>query len=77
MSTEPSHQRVYINGQEREVTVGQSLADALHATMDIDPLYAKGVAVAVNDKVIRREDWKDVFLEPEDRVEVITAQQGG
>jgi sulfur carrier protein len=45
--------------------------------LDIDPDDATGVAVALNESVIRRQDWEDVTLSEEDTVEVIQAQQGG
>jgi len=37
----------------------------------------KGVAVAVNDAVVAREQWSDYRLNAEDRVEIIRATQGG
>lgn len=36
-----------------------------------------GIAVAVNDTVVRRSDWKQTELADGDHVEVITAMQGG
>ncbi|NNF57679.1 MAG: sulfur carrier protein ThiS [Rhodothermaceae bacterium] len=36
-----------------------------------------GIAVAVNDAVVRRADWAITALADEDRVEIITASQGG
>jgi sulfur carrier protein len=69
-------QQVTINGEGRSIPVGSNLEDALR-TLDIDPLYAKGIAVAVNDEVVRKPEWKDVQLAAGDRVEVITARQGG
>lgn len=68
---------IVINGESKDVAIGATLADTLHQQLDIDPLHARGVAVAVNDEVVRREDWQDVLLEAGDRVEVITARQGG
>lgn len=37
----------------------------------------QGIAVAVNENVIPRRDWPTHRLEEGDRVEVITAMQGG
>jgi sulfur carrier protein len=73
--TQDTHQ-VTINGESRAIPIGANLEDALRS-MDIDPLYAKGIAVAVNDTVVRKPEWKDVQLAAGDRVEVITARQGG
>ncbi|MGE3801289.1 MAG: sulfur carrier protein ThiS [Candidatus Kapaibacterium sp.] len=36
-----------------------------------------GIAVAVNDTVVRRSDWEKTELADGDHVEVITAMQGG
>lgn len=77
MAISPQKQQVIINGEPHEVAIGTTLADALYQRLDVDPLHARGVAVAVNDEVVRREDWQDVHLEAGDRVEVITARQGG
>lgn len=37
----------------------------------------RGVAVAVNGEVVRRADWPAHHLADGDRVEVLTAAQGG
>jgi sulfur carrier protein len=37
----------------------------------------RGIAVAVNGEVVPRSAWDDTGLEPGDRVEVLTAAQGG
>lgn len=67
---------ITVNGDVREVPVGYALTEVLR-DLDIDPDYATGVAVAVNNEVIPREAWDDVTLEVDDTVEVIQAQQGG
>jgi sulfur carrier protein len=36
-----------------------------------------GRAVAVNGEIVPRSQWAEVVLAPEDRVEVLTAAQGG
>jgi sulfur carrier protein len=36
-----------------------------------------GIAVARNGEVIRRTDWAATTLEDGDRVEIVTARQGG
>lgn len=77
MPATPQTHQVHINGDVVDMPIGTTLADAMHQHLDIDPMHARGVAVAVNDEVVRREDWQDVLLEAGDRVEVITARQGG
>ncbi|WP_134088927.1 sulfur carrier protein ThiS [Olivibacter sp. XZL3] len=37
----------------------------------------KGVAIAVNDCVVRKSDWEVFQIHPGDRITVITAAQGG
>ena len=37
----------------------------------------KGVAVAVNDEVVPRSRWDATALRDHDRVEILTASQGG
>ena len=67
---------VTLNGEARHVPPGTTLADALRTT-GVDPEHARGVAAAVNDEVRRRQDWSATVLQPGDRVEVVTARQGG
>lgn len=37
----------------------------------------KGMAVAINDKVIKRENWSSIKLISNDKVTIIRATQGG
>lgn len=37
----------------------------------------KGVAVAVNDSVVPKDQWENYQLEEEDHIEIIRATQGG
>jgi sulfur carrier protein len=65
--------RLWLNGAEREMPDGATLADAL-ATLGVP---ASGVAVAVDDDVVPRADWAGYPLHDGARVEVLTAVQGG
>lgn len=76
MSTQAIPYRITVNDTRREVPAGATLADLLRQ-MEIDPAQARGIAVAVNDEVVRRQAWPETRLAPDDRVEVITARQGG
>ena len=67
---------ITVNGEERNVSPRYPLTDLLQ-DLDIDPAEASGIAVAINESVIRQTDWEDVTLANDDTVEVITAQQGG
>lgn len=53
-----------------------SLASVL-AQFGVDVAAARGVAVAVNDEIVRKKDWATHTLQPDDRVEIVTARQGG
>ncbi|WP_155346966.1 sulfur carrier protein ThiS [Acrocarpospora pleiomorpha] len=65
--------RVTINGSGHELPEGASVAHAVLALTG----QTRGVAVAVNDEVVRRGAWDATALADGDRVEVLTAVQGG
>ena len=64
---------VYVNGEERVVTPDTTL-DLLVTTLTTAP---KGVAAALNETVVPRTQWPATALSEGDRVEVLTAVQGG
>lgn len=64
-----------VNGDPREVPDALTVR-ALLAHLGRDP-EQPGVAVAVGDRVVRRADWDQTPLRDGDRVEIITAAQGG
>ncbi|GHF37983.1 sulfur carrier protein ThiS [Streptomyces sp. NRRL_ISP-5395] len=64
---------VSVNGEARAVVAGTAL-DALVAT--VTPARS-GVAVAVNESVVPRGRWAATTLSEGDRVEILTAVQGG
>ena len=66
--------QVALNGSRREVADGTTVADAVALLLGDRP--ARGVAVAVDDDVVCRDDW-DTVLADGQRVEVIAAVQGG
>lgn len=66
---------VTVNGEPRPVPDGLSV-EALLRHVGRDPAVP-GVAVAVGDRVVRRADWPATPVSDGDRVEVITAAQGG
>ena len=65
---------VSVNGTVREVADDATVADAVALLLGDRP--ARGVAVAVDDDVVCRDDW-DTALVAGQRVEVIAAVQGG
>ncbi|AJZ85301.1 MULTISPECIES: sulfur carrier protein ThiS [Streptomyces] len=64
---------VSVNGEPREVPDGTTL-DRVVATLTQAP---SGVAAAVNETVVPRTQWPATPLGDGDRVEVLTAVQGG
>ncbi len=68
--------QITINGEAQEVAAATKLVDVLRGR-GLDPEAARGIAVAVNDEVVRRESWQDVAVAPGDRIEIVTAQAGG
>ena len=65
--------RVIVNGESREVAEGVSLADVVAQLTDAP----RGIAVAVNAAVVPRGGWTATSLTDDDRIEVLTAVQGG
>ncbi|MGS2640524.1 MULTISPECIES: sulfur carrier protein ThiS [unclassified Streptosporangium] len=64
---------VTINGAAHELPSGATVAQAVRRLTDV----RSGVAVAVNDEVVSRGAWESTALAEADRVEVLTAVQGG
>ena len=67
--------QVTVNGEPRPVPDGLTV-EALLRHVGRDPAVP-GVAVALGDRVVRRLDWPTTPVSDGDRVEVITAAQGG
>lgn len=65
--------KVMINGAAREIPDGTTVAQAVRSLTEA----TTGVAVAVNDEVVTRGTWETTVLRERDRVEVLTAVQGG
>ncbi|MFE4668535.1 sulfur carrier protein ThiS [Streptomyces sp. NPDC056716] len=64
---------ISVNGEPREVAHGTAL-DALVRALTPAP---SGVAAALNETVVPRGQWPRTTLAEGDRVEVLTAVQGG
>ena len=64
---------VILNGTERELAEGATLADVL-ALLDAPD---RGVAVAIDAEVVPRGEWDAITLREGARVEVVQAVQGG
>jgi sulfur carrier protein len=64
---------VLVNGARRDIPYGSTL-DQLVAGLTSAP---SGVAAAVNEAVVPRGQWQGTRLAEGDRIEVLTAVQGG
>ncbi|MEU8032542.1 sulfur carrier protein ThiS [Streptomyces sp. NPDC049099] len=64
---------ISVNGERREIVPGTAL-DTVVRSLVAAP---SGVAAAVNETVVPRAQWAATALAEGDRVEVLTAVQGG
>lgn len=67
--------KVTINGVRTMLEDGASVTDAVGRVL-ADPAR-RGIAVAVNGEVVPRAEWPSTGLSAGDRVEVLSAAQGG
>lgn len=64
---------ISVNGEGREVGPGTGLDTVVRSVTTA----ASGVAAALNETVVPRGQWPSTPLSEGDRVEVLTAVQGG
>ena len=64
---------VRINKEEYPLPQASSLEDMLHTLQ----VAEEGIAIAVNQQVIKRSEWSEWELKPNDDVLIIKATQGG
>jgi sulfur carrier protein len=64
---------VLVNGAAEQVESGTTVADVVNRWAR-SPV---GVAVAVNEAVVTRTEWPCTALAQGDRIEILTAVQGG
>lgn len=65
--------RVRVNGEDRELAEGVSVASLL----DSMSLEVNGIAVALNMEIVRRGEYGDTQLSDGDEVEIVRAVGGG
>lgn len=65
--------KVQLNGANHVLSDDASVADVVSALTTPE----RGVAVALNGEVVPRTKWRSTRLSEGDRVEVLTAMQGG
>lgn len=64
---------IHINGELREIEEHTSLPELI-ATLKLKP---EQVAIELNQKVVRRVQWKSTVLQADDRVEIVHFVGGG
>ena len=64
---------VWVNGTATDVAPGQSVAELIAEYSD----RTTGIAVAVNQNVLTKDEWTRTALQAGDRVEIVSATQGG
>ena len=72
--TDSPRTTIVVNGTDREVPAGTTVADLVDELVPGDPT---GTAVAVDGDVVRRAEWSATDLDDGVRVEVLRAVQGG
>lgn len=64
---------IVVNGSPQTLVGGQTVADLVAGTV----ASPRGVAVAVNGEIVPRSTWGGHVLLDGDRVELLSAHQGG
>lgn len=66
--------KILLNGEEVKIEMGETLMTLLEKKELTDQ---KGIAVALNDKVIPKKNWEDYLLASGDKITLIMATAGG
>ena len=65
--------QITVNGKSRQAADELDLAELVREISD----RSTGIAVARNGEVVPRGSWSDTAVRPDDRIDVVTAVQGG
>ena len=66
--------KVTINDEVKDITAGKSVSELV---AEIYPDKKGGIAVAVNDKIVRKLDWEAHIINEGDSIVIINAAYGG
>jgi sulfur carrier protein len=69
----PTTMQFIVNGQVQQAGMHTTVAELVLEVSD----RQSGIAVALNGEVVPRSTWSDVMVRDGDRVDVVTAVQGG
>ena len=64
---------IQVNGEEKEIESGATLADLLNAL----GVAVEGLAVAINMEIVRRGEYASTKFSEGDEVEIVRAVGGG
>lgn len=65
--------KIFLNSKEFEAKNGTNLADFIATVSD----SKRGFALALNNSVIKKENWETTFLAENDQILLIKAAYGG
>lgn len=65
--------QITVNGKNQDADEGLSLTELVRRISDRNT----GIAVALNSEVVPRGSWSDTAVRAGDRIDVVTAVQGG
>lgn len=65
--------QIIVNGAPQEAPDGSSVTELVHTISDRET----GIAVALNSEVVPRGSWAYTTVAAGDRIDVVTAVQGG
>ncbi|MGW3072118.1 MULTISPECIES: sulfur carrier protein ThiS [unclassified Kitasatospora] len=71
--TAPTEITLTVNGEPRRLSAGTTLAEVVASVSAANT----GVAAALNEAVVPRGSWPATALDTGDRIEILTAVQGG
>ncbi len=66
--------KVFVNNEPQEISSETSLFSILS---ELNLSDARGIAVAVNDEIVFKQNWASHSLQENDKLTVIRATQGG
>lgn len=65
--------KIRVNNEDREITEGCNVATLVSDAMG----QTAGIAVAINDRIVRRAAWEETPVKEGDAVVIIKAAYGG
>ncbi len=65
---------IFINNKQHNIKEQSTIKDLL---LQLDITQTKGIAIAINNLVIPKEQWEQHTIVEADKVIIITATQGG